>query len=332
MSSDGLVLACCRRSSRSVSWFASVAVVVFATGCAEALPSARVPAQNAALPAGAPDRDRDGLLDAEEDELAARYAPIVILHERDVNLPASVQWLLARTDPFESSAQRRQSPSVLSRRAPMSTWRRPDWHAGSEDPRDWTTYVHVFPRPDGGISIQYWFFYPYNDGPLFFDHDHDWEHVTVRLHAAGEPRHIDLAQHANDSPGVSYTWSSVDREGNHPIVYSALGTHASYPDGAELAWFERVAACAKPEHCSRVWRTWQAGGLQNLGERGRALCHERALSFRDRWGQSGIIPGTSSPFGPLQHSGYCIHGTADCSQEPTIPVSTSAGNERASAH
>jgi hypothetical protein len=50
----------------------------------------------------------------------------------------------------------------------------PSWAGtGSNDPRNWTACTHVFPRKDGGINVQYWFFDPYNDGPLFFDHDGD---------------------------------------------------------------------------------------------------------------------------------------------------------------
>ena len=34
---------------------------------------------------------------------------------------------------------------------------------------------------DGGVLVQYWFFYPFNDAHWLFDHEGDWEHVAVRL-------------------------------------------------------------------------------------------------------------------------------------------------------
>jgi hypothetical protein len=265
------------------------------------------------------DRDRDGLLDAEETVLAARFAPIVVLHRDDDHRPASVPWLLARSDPFARLRRDSQSAAQLARRVPHSSIAQQQRvRSGSQLPADWTTYVHVHARQDDGVNIQYWFFYPYNDGPLFFDHEHDWEHVTVRLSPLREPERVDLARHENDSPGVSYPWSLARREGEHPIVFSALGSHASYLSGAEAIRFDQVASCDVLENCPHpVWRTWQAGGLENIGERGRPLCHERALSFPERWGMSGIVPGTSAPYGPLFHRGYCTDAVANCSREST---------------
>lgn len=305
---------------------AMVALALVETACASGL---GLPAERSALTASSlapPDRDGDGLRDAEENELAHRFAPIVILHRRDPHRPASLPWLLARTDPFALLRRDSRSAGLLARRVPAASpaiQRR--LRAGSEDPSHWATYVHVYPRAGGGINVQYWFFYPYNDGPLFFDHEHDWEHVTVRLTAEREPVSADFAQHANDRPGVSHPWAELTREGEHPLVFSALGTHASYASAVGIAWFERVADCGAPDTCrDPVWRTWQAGGLRNLGERGRPLCSESALSFRDRWGPTGLIPGTSAPFGPLFHRGYCADGLPGCDEAaPSRPSVTS---------
>src|SRR5439155_5362791 len=54
-----------------------------------------------------------------------------------------------------------------------------DRRAGSVDPRLWTTYAHVYPNTLGGITIQYWRFYAYNDA--FNDHGGDWEGLHVVL-------------------------------------------------------------------------------------------------------------------------------------------------------
>ncbi len=290
-------------------------------GCAQSLqPTPRSFAWASEPRAG--DRDRDGLLDAEEAELAARFAPIVVLHREDPHRPASVPWLLARTDPFAKLRRDARSAGRLSRRAVLPSeaeLRRV--RSGSQTPDEWTTYVHVFEREDRGLSVQYWFFYPYNDGPLFFDHEHDWEHVTVRLNPLREPERLDLSRHENDRPGVSYAWSAARREGEHPIVFSARGSHASYQHHTEAIRFDDVAACDSLERCPHpIWRTWRAGGLQNLGEPGRPLCLEQVLSFPDRWGASGLIPGTSAPYGPLHHRGYCVNGLRGCAEESLTAV------------
>jgi hypothetical protein len=159
---------------------------------------------------------------------------------------------------------------------------------GSSDPRDWVTYLHVYPRADGGINLQYWFFYPYNDGFLFFDHDADWEHVTVHLDERLRPRELMLAQHGNTRPGESRAWDQIRREGDHPIILAARGDHASYPDQASPPWFERVSPCAKIEDCrGPIWRSWESGGLVNIGERGALLETDGAFAYDGRWGGPG---------------------------------------------
>lgn len=245
----------------------------------------------------ADDADHDGLPDALEAALATRFAPIVILDAHEANRPASIGWLLARigrTDPGTSG---------------FPAWLRP----GSPDPRDWVTYVHVYPRTDGFINVQYWFFYPYNDGPLFFDHDADWEHITVEVDPSGEPRGVAFAQHGNNHPGVFRAWPIARKVGEHPVVLSARGTHASYPDQSSLNWFEHVSACTAVAGCADpIWRTWDAGGLVNVGERGAQLeagGFRQALAYAGRWGGAGeFLRSRPAPRGPLHQRGFVIDG------------------------
>ena len=85
------------------------------------------------------DVDRDGLPDALEASLAARFAPAVILDPQEDNRPASIAWLLSRIGGLgRLDADRGSFPA--------------DVRAGSTDPRDWVTYVHVYPRTDGAST------------------------------------------------------------------------------------------------------------------------------------------------------------------------------------
>ena len=247
------------------------------------------------LPAG--DADGDGLSDELEAALAARFAPIVILDPRDQNRPASIPWLLSHFGGPQDGQD--GFPAAI----------RP----GSADPRDWVTYVHVYPRTDGDINIQYWFFYTYNDGPWFFDHDADWEHVTVHVDPAGVPRGAVFAQHRNSAPGVFRAWGAVRKAGDHPIVLSARGTHASYADQASLGWLEHVSDCVGIEGCADpIWRTWEAGGLFNLGERGSLLgptSVRAAFAFAGRWGGGGqFLQSRPAPRGPSHQTGFVVDG------------------------
>ena len=130
-----------------------------------------------------------------------------------------------------------------------------------------TIYVHVSrsgnDRPNS-IYLDYWWYFPHNPtgagggslcgagfviaGVTCFDHQSDWEGVTVVLDAdspSGAPVAVAYAQHS----GVTrYTWPALERlwdDGDRvnfgrgvdtrvrPLVFVARGTHASYPTSCE---------------------------------------------------------------------------------------------------
>lgn len=137
--------------------FASL-VALLPGGCSSAMPSEPAlcaagcthdDAEVSPLAVGE-DVDRDGLRDDEEAAIALRFAPIVTLHAADWTRPASVAWVGLRGGAFGSKPWDGAHGQAKS---------------GSADPADWVTYVHVCPAGYGGVIVQYWFFYPYNDGP-----------------------------------------------------------------------------------------------------------------------------------------------------------------------
>jgi hypothetical protein len=76
----------------------------------------------------------------------------------------------------------------------------------------------------------FWFyFYSYNLGNKVFnirfgDHVGDWEHTCIRFYK-GKPKAIFLSEHDN---GAAYAWEAVEKIGQRPVTYSAVGTHAMY--------------------------------------------------------------------------------------------------------
>jgi hypothetical protein len=95
-------------------------------------------------------------------------------------------------------------------------------------------YSHVATQADrpGLLALQYWFFWYHN--PSKNDHEGDWEFISLLFEAdtaaealTEEPVAIGYAQHEG---GERADWdgTKLDREGDRPIVYPAVGSHASY--------------------------------------------------------------------------------------------------------
>jgi len=167
-----------------------------------------------------------------------------------------------------------------------------DVHKGSSNPADWIVYTHVKSKIGGGYYIQYWFFYPYNDSVASVNHEADWEHITVTLNERGEPVSVYYAQH---DVGTSVGWASIQPTGTHPIVYSADGSHASYPRAGSYdipsTPFKDRAISGGP-----VWQTWN--NLVNMGEKRFPLNGQTFVLYGGRWGEKGEMDVTSGPQGP----------------------------------
>jgi hypothetical protein len=99
------------------------------------------------------------------------------------------------------------------------------------------TYAHIATeRGEPGLVVQYWFYYYFNQ---FNDlHESDWEGMQITFDAntarealAKGPHEIVLFQH---SGGEKAGWeeSKVRKEGTHPVVYPAAGSHATFYDSA----------------------------------------------------------------------------------------------------
>ena len=99
------------------------------------------------------------------------------------------------------------------------------------------TYAHIArERGEEGIALQYWFYYYFNQ---FNDlHESDWEGMQIAFDAANArealakgPDEIVLFQH---SGGERAEWgdAKLKKEGTHPIVHPAAGSHATFYDSA----------------------------------------------------------------------------------------------------
>ncbi len=97
-----------------------------------------------------------------------------------------------------------------------------------------TVYARIATQADepGKLVVQYWFYWYYNDWNN--KHESDWEGIqvlfdvgTVDEALSAEPVGVGYAQHEG---GERADWGSskLERDGDHPVVYSSAGSHASY--------------------------------------------------------------------------------------------------------
>jgi hypothetical protein len=272
------------------------------------------------------DADADGLDDTIEDQLAAKFAPEVRLAPLSIDWtrPANVDWYLSRVHmrfdhagcpdcqvlalgtPTQSnlSAQAHStknwlcshtSTSYLSNQSHKEFFLQPPddaVHNGAPS-TEWRVYVHVKPSVvvSGGYDIQYWFFYPYNDFIASANHEADWEHITVTTDGAGNFQSAWYAQH---SDGVRFTASQLLWNGTHPVVYSADGSHASYPAVGD--WALILGAYDHTYGGGPVWQTWT--NWVNVGEKGAPRNGQLFIKYGGRWGEVGELEDTSGPQGP----------------------------------
>ncbi|KAF7543788.1 hypothetical protein G7Z17_g10462 [Cylindrodendrum hubeiense] len=87
----------------------------------------------------------------------------------------------------------------------------------------------VVDKGSGIVDAFWFFFYSYNLGQTVFDirfgnHVGDWEHCMVRFEN-GVPRGIFFSEHEG---GQAYAFEAVEKRGDRPVIYSAVGSHAMY--------------------------------------------------------------------------------------------------------
>lgn len=148
----------------------------------------------------------------------------------------------------------------------------------------------VYHEAVDGRFITYWFFYAYNKGPapiVADNHEGDWERIVVKLDRRNRATHVAYYQH-NGAPEVK-PWKSVPRQGTHPLVYSAKGSHASYSKPGDHGLVPGVKDTAGR---GRQWRTWN--NMKNARAQGW-------YGYGGAWGEVGNIKDTTGPQGPSRY-------------------------------
>jgi hypothetical protein len=143
-------------------------------------------------------------------------------------------------------------------------------HMGAP-PGDWKVYSHVYPNDFGGVDVQYWLIFAWNDGhlgdpPFGGNHQGDWEGITVRRYGGtGAVKEVVMGAHGSQPrfgrSGVF--WFPNNTDGQHPYVWVAEGSHAMYPseqlcDDTEI--YQLLGIIGVGPGCEGgfyQWRTWE---------------------------------------------------------------------------
>jgi hypothetical protein len=175
-------------------------------------------------------------------------------------------------------------------------------------------YVDAIEQGDR-LELAYWWFLRYNVSPwrpernclpgftfaeaTCFDHEGDWEGVTVTLRASGSPNvpepyaaerwqplSVSFASH---SKVTRWDWERLELSGSHPVVYVALGSHAAYPARCSYSCTQKLAGPGLPPE-------GRFDGAIDWRHNGTACClplpvtpdHRGALwnAFPGRWGKA----------------------------------------------
>lgn len=271
----------------------------------------------------AADMDDDGIDDEDEIMLAQKYAPIFYFEEDEEVFPVNVEYFILNSNLNISEEDGTRlidahpSPEELGNYTDVEKNYYLDNRKGTiydngivedykknEASLGYTVYFHVF-KNEGKTFIQYWLFYVFNKGVLN-THEGDWEMAQIILDENNKPYKAVYSQHVG---GQAAAWKYVEKEGNHPKVYVARGSHANY-----FRYYQGLMGFArdivgkdgkilKPEEYNLI----------SLGEKGRG----NWLDFAGRWGDFGKeeedeLKGRRGPHGPAyRNDGNMWNGKFD---------------------
>ncbi len=193
------------------------------------------------------------------------------------------------------------------------------------------TYYYRTVREGDYLNLQYWFFYAYNDWGNgyggFNDHEGDWEgfHIFFKLDGGRPVEPPAFVCFLGHESRLTKPWDhpDVERDGTHPVIYVAAGSHASYPqsklyplvtlynlidyatgDARTLAhtdWVNRIALTDSSDLALLNYRgSWGTRYWLNLNWLQTSLRHVTAAGNVLAYVLPGEItlPGISAPRGP----------------------------------
>jgi VPS62-like protein len=169
------------------------------------------------------------------------------------------------------------------------------------------------------IDLQYWLWYPYDDFSPGYPatdfwqvHEGDWEAVSVILDRSGKPLSAAYSQHAK---GQRRAWSKTPKQGQRPVVYVGLGSHANFFTAGE----QPLAPPATDQAAINVMKAYGIAVPADHTGRGRVIRPKLVritartpswMTFAGAWGETeylhipdrDLLAGGAGPRGPAFHA------------------------------
>ncbi|HVK22210.1 MAG TPA: hypothetical protein VM677_12710 [Actinokineospora sp.] len=156
-------------------------------------------------------------------------------------------------------------------------------------------------RPGVGAYV-YWLFYAYNN--FNNDHEADWERVAVQVDG---DRAVGVAFSKHKVPACQVTWERLDTEGDHPVTFSANGSHASYAFVGEFSRTDGQQLGTDKTGKDTRWPTWTDA---------RALRDQPWYGYRGLWGDLAMISYNSGILGPYpKRDMSALLTTSQCTEQ-----------------
>ncbi|WP_091374883.1 hypothetical protein [Actinokineospora alba] len=282
--------------------------------------------------------------------LAERYAPVVWLAKGDKNGPGDASraaegaslWLHDLCDGVPSNTQiadRVELPRLGGREEAYSAAScsavvgglQSDKHTAAGDGRGFyldfddssragdpgTAPLYWQAVVDGNrTAIVYWLFYPYND--FVNDHEGDWERVAVQFRD-GRPEPVGVTFWKHNEPECFAWWGELEVDGDRPVVYSASGSHGSYP------WMGTYDAFVADKINDVATKGTRWAG------RPRSVVDEPWWGYRGRWGYQAGAPGSDGPHGPYPGRDTSTLGGEGCARPDKAAPEVFRGSWRSPA-
>jgi hypothetical protein len=172
---------------------------------------------------------------------------------------------------------------------------------GGQSRRDPDVPVYFeFRKAGDELLVTYWFCYghssPHTGGAVGaalgdkLSHEGDWENVDVALAADGSaPRAVYFYGHGAPTRRA---WEQLELDGDHPVVYSALDSHASYSEGGTTKVCGDLGSSNDIRDQGFRWDTWK--GADSL----RAARDQPWFGYGGAWGAANTAEGQTGPLGP----------------------------------